>query len=314
MTGEKRTYYLKHTHRLEFERPVFFEPTLIRLHPRSDDQTFVRSVRLDISPHPAGMRCLTDLAGNTVWQVWFSDITLSLSVTATSVVDRYRPAPYSRSGVHPDIPDWEDPALLACYRSMASTETPRTDDVDGELPASLRDLGQRSNTSPLAARTFFEELSRLLAKQFQWDTYLQRTVDASGAEAHGAHVESLRLRAAEQMAQVARAFGFAARLVRGHTLTECDEIDYATRVWVECYVPHDGWRGYDPSGAQPVDSRYLAIATGRDAAAIQCVQGAVRGTACTPELRTQIIVREAADVECVDLSVARLPHRAARPR
>jgi transglutaminase-like putative cysteine protease len=309
MIGEKRTYYIKHVHRIAFHVPVYCEPTVIRLHPRTDEETFVRSMRLDISPHPAGMRSTTDLAGNVIWQAWFSDITLSLNITATSVVDRYVGMPTTRQPAHQSIVLPEDPELLECYRRRCTTTS-----VSEELVAELAALGRNASESAKNANAFLLTLAQTIAGQFRWQCHLEHPSESTNPEAHGASLEKKRLVAAEEMADVARCFRFPTRLVRGYLLAESPEIEYAARIWTESFLPNVGWVGIDPTTGLLVDKSYVPIAAGRDAASVACVQGAVRGSKKVPETRTQIIVRAAADVERVDLSEARLPHSAVRPR
>ncbi len=285
MNGEKRTYYIKHTQRVTFDVPVFCEPMLIRLHPRIDDLTHVRSSRLDITPLPASLRRVTDLAGNFAWQATFDTITVSLTITATSCVEREAASASALARTHIsglNTPPHEDPELVSCYLRRQS-DSP-------EVAELARDVGRIGNERgwDLLAR-----LTREVAQQYQWEAYCGSPSRVRQAGRLGGH--DLRTRAAELLAEVSREHQIPARIVRGYNAAEADEIDTEMAIWTECYLAGWGWHGLDPCGGHPADQRYIPVAVGRSADGTTSVRGNYRGTSRRPESSTQIILREAAE-------------------
>lgn len=84
--------------------------------------------------------------------------------------------------------------------------------------------------------------------------------------------------AAHLLIAVARASGFPARIVAGHSLHGPDRgIRQSAHYWVEIHEKRLGWVGLDPcSGASP-DESYVRVAVGLDGADVAPVSGTRRG-------------------------------------
>ena len=84
--------------------------------------------------------------------------------------------------------------------------------------------------------------------------------------------------AAHLLVAVARASGFPARVVAGHSLHGPDRgIRQSAHYWAEIHEKRVGWVGLDPcSGASP-DESYVRVAVGLDGADVTPVSGTRRG-------------------------------------
>ncbi len=84
--------------------------------------------------------------------------------------------------------------------------------------------------------------------------------------------------AAHLLVAVARAQGFPARVVAGHSLHGPDSgVRRSAHYWAELHVKRIGWVGFDPcSGASP-DESYVRVAVGLDGSDVTPVSGARRG-------------------------------------
>lgn len=87
-------FEIVHQTECKYSRPVFLEPHVLRLRPRSDWSQRLESFELEISPEPAGCARLVDLDGNDTAQPWFSEKHEHLRITAHSQVETLRDDPF----------------------------------------------------------------------------------------------------------------------------------------------------------------------------------------------------------------------------
>src|SRR6266850_4249279 len=86
---------------------------------------------------------------------------------------------------------------------------------------------------------------------------------------------------AHVMLGMCRAIKIPARYVSGYIYNgRADQLvgAQASHAWCEVFLPDLGWHGLDPTNNQPVDDRYVKVATGRDYADAAPVKGHFRGT------------------------------------
>ena len=113
-------------------------------------------------------------------------------------------------------------------------------------------------------------------------------------------IESLRDRRgvcqdfAHVMIAICRTQGIPARYVSGYFFNErrgADEVE-ASHAWVEIFLPHFGWKGFDPTHDRESDERYIKLAVGRDYADIRPISGSFRGKG-TKEMAVDVRVEKA---------------------
>jgi len=69
-----------------------------------------------------------------------------------------------------------------------------------------------------------------------------------------------------------------ARYVSGYFFNgKTGDENEASHAWVEIFLPHYGWKAWDPTHAREADSRYIKLAIGRDYGDIKPVSGSFRG-------------------------------------
>jgi len=79
------------------------------------------------------------------------------------------------------------------------------------------------------------------------------------------------------MLECCRSIGLPSRFVSGYHLVEPAPKAYDLHAWTEVYLPGAGWRGFDPSGAGPVDERYIAVASSSNPELTAAVSGSFHG-------------------------------------
>lgn len=97
---------------------------------------------------------------------------------------------------------------------------------------------------------------------------------------------------AHVMIGMCRSIGIPARYVSGYLYNGLrDHLigDQASHAWVEIYLPHAGWIGYDPTNNTVVDDRFVKIAIGRDYQDVSPIQGSYLGHAhCRLEVMVKV--------------------------
>ncbi len=85
---------IKHQIHYTYSEPVFLEPQILRLRPRSDGFQELVGFELSIRPQPDGLSQITDLNDNSAAQAWFGALTDVLEISAKSVVESSRTNPF----------------------------------------------------------------------------------------------------------------------------------------------------------------------------------------------------------------------------
>ncbi len=83
---------------------------------------------------------------------------------------------------------------------------------------------------------------------------------------------------AHVMLSFCRSQGIPARYVSGYFFNgKTGDENEASHAWVEIFIPHYGWKAWDPTHHREADPRYVKLAIGRDYGDIRPVSGTYRG-------------------------------------
>lgn len=139
-------------------------------------------------------------------------------------------------------------------------------------------IGLGRQQDPLST---LRQLNTTLYQQF---TYEPRTTNVDSMID-----EALRARAgvcqdfAHIMATLVRSLGIPCRYVSGYLAPGESRFDRAgdnaTHAWVEAWLPHVGWVGFDPTNNSVADHRHIAVAIGRDYHEVPPTRGVYKGGA-----------------------------------
>jgi hypothetical protein len=99
------------------------------------------------------------------------------------------------------------------------------------------------------------------------------------------------------MLAVARHWGVPSRYVSGYLArteqdTQIRSVPDASHAWVECYLPEQGWVGFDPTNDMLANERHVVVAYGRDYADVPPTRGVLKGDADSV-LEVDVHVRQA---------------------
>lgn len=97
---------------------------------------------------------------------------------------------------------------------------------------------------------------------------------------------------AHVMIAFCRSQGIPARYVSGYFFNgKTGDENEASHAWVEVFIPHFGWKAWDPTHCRDADPRYVKLAIGRDYGDIRPVSGTYRGRS-TRQMEVVVQVRD----------------------
>lgn len=289
-------FHIRHHLTYSYGRPVFLEPTTLRLFPRQDGSQRLLRHRLEILPAPAGMSRVLEPDGTDALVSWFADTHSGLTIAMEAVVETLRANPFDWIVTHPGVrhlpatypeevarslapclaADGVHPAVAAWARSLA-------DAAKGDSAAFLMRLADHIHHG-------FAHIGRLEGDPLSpADTLLER---------QGACRDTAML-----FVEACRAVGLASRFVSGYSMHHPPEVsEHELHAWAEVYLPGAGWRGYDPSLGLAVADGHVALAATPDHRLAAAVTGSYRGTGVPSEMGYTLTVRAAATLDALGLA------------
>ncbi|MEQ1884806.1 MAG: transglutaminase family protein [Bryobacteraceae bacterium] len=248
--------FVTHSTAYHYDFPVYLEPHVFRLRPRTNGAQQLLAFHLQISPTPAGTTEILDQDGNLALNAWFDGPTRELSVLSRFTVEllRENPFDYLLIGESLGLPLWyRDPlgAALIPYRQEGS--------VSESVKQFARSVAASAEWNTL---WFLTALSRQIYQTFHpmvrpygpaWES--DRTLSLCGGSCRDLAV---------LFCDACRVMGIAARFVSGYECASADRSDSYMHAWAEVYLPGIGWRGYDPARGVAVSNTHVALAAGFD--------------------------------------------------
>jgi transglutaminase-like putative cysteine protease len=294
-------FHIRHRLTYAYGRPVFLEPTTLRLTPRQDASQRLLRHRLEIWPTPAGFSQVLEPDGTDATVGWFESTHADLTIAMEAVVETLRVNPFdwiiTDSGVRtlparysPEVArsltsclaaEGADPAVADWARSLA-------EERGGDTAAFLMHLADHIHHG-------FVHIGRLEGDPFSpADTLLER---------RGACRDTAML-----FVEACRAVGLASRFVSGYSMHHPPEVsEHELHAWAEVYLPGAGWRGYDPSLGLAVADGHVALAATPDHRLAAPVTGSYRGTGVPSDMRYELTVRAAESWDALGLAVEDAP-------
>ncbi|MBI1336253.1 MAG: transglutaminase family protein [Phycisphaera sp.] len=268
---------VRHNLRYDYAVPVTFDPTVLRLKPRTDATQRLVEFQLTIDPLPGGQSECVDVDGNDTVEMWFTGKHRSLEFNIHSVVETFRVNPYdfmvSTNGA--TLPMAYDQPFLVALAVYRIRESP-SDEVDA-LAQEIVTANDHQTLPTLTAlcQALYERVTNDLRSMGDPMTPSQTLQLGQGA---------CRDKAVLFM-DACRTMGLAARFVSGYVHSPPQEtptgvIDHAQylHAWAEVYIPGGGWRGYDPTNGLAVADHHVAVAAAPYPFLAGTTHGVFRGT------------------------------------
>lgn len=268
-------FLTRHLTRFRYDHPISESMMETRMHPRSDSNQHCLSFSLSVSP-----RCRVfsyrDHLANMVHHFDIPGEHSQLIIVAESLIEQQDLAEVP-SFLAPDA--WQDLDRLVAegdYWEMLlpseyAKETPLLLGLAKELEACRRD-------DPLM---LVQELNSRLYGYFEYvprSTRVDSPVDEAIQKRHGVCQDF-----AHTMIALVRHVGIPCRYVSGYLYHDRQHQDRstpdATHAWIEAFLPHLGWVGFDPTNNLVAHHRHIRTAIGRDYADVPPTRGIYRGRA-----------------------------------
>jgi len=239
-----------------YDFPVYLEPHIFRLRPRTHGSQRLIAFDLQIAPAPAGTTECLDQDGNLALNAWFGAPTGELSATSRFTVEilRTNPFDYILTAGSLRLPLWYSEPLcsaLIAYRNQLHV----SDSV-------------KQYAMAIAARAQWNTLAFLMALNRQIFETCRAVTRPYGPPWTSDGTLNLAEGSCRDLAVLfcdsCRALGIAARFVSGYESASAGQDEPYMHAWAEVYLPGIGWRGYDPSRGLAVTEGHIAVAAGFD--------------------------------------------------
>jgi transglutaminase-like putative cysteine protease len=279
---------ITHTTRFEYEQPASDSHNELRLQPLDDDEQRCLAFELNVD-RPAAVLAYRDYFGNHAHSVSVSAPHRELTIVTRSLVER------------------ADPAATFCpevtFRSLLAEDAAHRRDYCEFLSEShyvpfserLRKLFWMAR--PAESEDVAGYAARIVAwvrDQFEYQkarTHVHSSLDdilksGGGVCQDFAHLTIGLLRLA----------GVPARYVSGYLAPAVSRSgnaqlgEQASHAWLEAWLPHSGWTGFDPTHRHRTDERYIRIAIGRDYADVPPLKGVYRSDATSQVMTVDLNV------------------------
>jgi transglutaminase-like putative cysteine protease len=268
-------YSVRHLTKFVYSNPVSESVSEIRMHPRNDSNQRCLNFSLSVSP-----RCRVfsyrDHLGNYIQHFDIPGQHEQLVVIAESLVEHQALAEIP-AFLTPDA--WKD--LDALITEGDYWEMLLPSEFAKPTPA-LVDLAKRFEVvrrdDPLM---LLHELNSKLYEYFNYvpqSTHVDSPIDEALTTREGVCQDFAHI-----MIALVRGLGIPCRYVSGYLHHREQDSDRstpdATHAWVEAFLPHLGWVGFDPTNDLIAQDRHIRTALGRDYADVPPTKGIFRGRA-----------------------------------
>ncbi|HAI11443.1 MAG TPA: transglutaminase [Phycisphaerales bacterium] len=278
-------YTIRHTTRYSYDRPVYLQPSIIRLRPRVDGYQLVDDFQIRINPTPAGTSQNNDLDGNVNTGIWFpAQRPLDyLSIVTTSTVNLLRENPYDfliDSHFTGQLPNTYEPSIAKAL-SVALTRE--------DLTSVITEL---ANQWAVEANHDAIDFLTLITSRLAND--ITQVIRDDGLPQNPAVTWQTRTGACRDLAvlmmDICRSVGLAARFVSGYVQGFVQQGRTELHAWVEVYLPGGGWRGFDPTMGIAVTNRHIALAASPLPQLTSPFTGTFSGPSVLPHLMFDIAI------------------------
>ncbi len=274
-------YSVRHLTKFIYSKPVSESVMETRMHPRSDSNQRCLQFSLSVSP-----RCRVfsyrDHLGNNVQHFNIPGEHTQLVIVAESLIEQ-QPLSLIPHFLAPSA--WDDLDAMVAEGDYWEMLLPSEFAVPSEALLRLADeLEVRRRDDPLMV---VRELNRRLYEYFNYvprSTRVDSPIDVAIRSREGVCQDF-----AHTMIALVRTLKIPCRYVSGYLYQRPSDVREghdrslpdATHAWVEAFLPHLGWVGFDPTNDTLAHERHLRTALGRDYADVPPTHGLYRGKTST---------------------------------
>jgi len=279
---------IRHTTLFVYEQPACDSHNEMRLRPLEDEGQRCLEFELSVD-RPAAVFSYRDFFGNHAHSVSVSAPHRELTIVAQSLVERLETA----AKVYPEV----------AFRSFLAEDDAHKSDYCEFLNAShyVPFSGRLRKLFWMARPAGTEDVASYVARIVAWvrdqfdyqkaSTNVYSSLDdilktGSGVCQDFAHLTIGLLRLS----------GVPARYVSGYLAPAASRDvsaplgEQASHAWLEAWLPHAGWTGFDPTNRYRTDERHIRVAVGRDYADVPPLKGMYRSSATSQVMTVDLNV------------------------
>ena len=277
-------YRIRHSTTYTYTSPVFLEPHLIRLCPRSDPGQRLLSFGLTVLPQPTGLAHNIDADNNPFHLAWFDELTSEFRIESSYLVETLKTNPFDSFLTCGDrlplqLAEGEQ-TVLAPYLDNSSLIGPGDEELIALLCREVEAQGGGTVLSLLQALNHY--LYSRIEKILRLDQGVQ-PVGTTLRTARGACRDTTLVFMA-----ACRVWGIPSRFVSGCQEGDPDQPEGELHAWPEVFLPGFGWKGYDPTLGLVVADRHIAYAASALPEQAAPVSGSFRGTGAAASMAHQV--------------------------
>jgi transglutaminase-like putative cysteine protease len=284
---------IHHSTIYEYSQPVQLHRHRLVLRPREGHDQRLESMQLRIEPAHA-LTWARDVFGNSIAWVDFDQPAAVLRIENELIVDRTAPFPERVlhrpfAVAHPVVYDPMEQAVVSAYLATSYPD-------DAQVLSTW--IGSRLQVDAADAEGTVLSLAKVIHQDIQYRRREEKGVQtpAQTLQLRGGSCRDM----ATLMMEGARGIGIAARFASGYLHGTASLAGHAsTHAWVEVYLPGLGWRGFDPTLAQPSDHRHIVTGVSNHPRGVMPVSGTyTRGDAefrgMSASVRTELLAERPA--------------------
>ena len=275
-------FEISHTTFYRYGEPVFLEPHVLRLRPRSDPFQRLDRFELAVVPQPSGATQILDAENNPATVVWFEGTTDRLEIRTAAAVETLRANPFDYLVIAPEAQHLparyppEDERALGPYRASGPKNS---------VTSFALDLAAVSQGDTLG---FLAALNGKLYRE--WGHEVREEGDPYPAEQTLREQRGSCRDLTVLFMAACRSVGLAARFVSGYQEGDPTQEQRHMHAWPEVFLPGAGWRGYDPTHGLAVADRPVALAASAEPAGAAPSRGSFRGRGSASEMEARIAI------------------------
>ena len=284
-------YSIRHMTRFEYDHPISESLMEVRIHPRTDANQRCFSFSLSVSPR-CRLFSYRDHLGNNVHHFDIPGQHRGLVIIGRTLVEVQELA---------NIPDalgsaaWQELDNIVCSGDYWEMLLPSK--FATPTPALLKlaeELGAVRRGDPL---TVLRELNTRLHDAISYvprSTRVDSPIDEALESREGVCQDFSHI-----MIALVRHLGIPCRYVSGYlhhrAADHVRSIESATHAWVDAFLPHLGWVGFDPTNDLLAHESHIRTALGRDYEDVPPTSGIYRGRAASElQVAVQVTAHETA--------------------
>lgn len=257
--------------------------------PRCDLSIQVHDFSLSVLPLSQGSSNFSDLDGNNLIKLWFTQPTQQLSIQTTAKVETKCTNPFAYM-----LEPWAIALPFDYPSSLLQQLKPYLQPHGFVADSSAVELAQELLiTAQSDTLNFLFSLNQRIYQDCEYvvrDTGEPFPPGITWRDKKGSCRDYAVL-----FMEVCRTMGIAARFVSGYQEGDAQQQSRDLHAWVEVYLPGAGWRGYDPTLGLIISDRHISLAASAIPNYAAAVEGVVtpveQGIKVTSQLQAQISIK-----------------------